>query len=157
MRIPDYPAPAAALDGTENVPIWESGQQRSIPLSATWGIPYGQTFNFYDGAGTKATWQVLSGNVLRLLGTDATGALVSLIRIGLHQTPFCGIDCQLAVQGLISHSMYGNVAGLPPASSYPTGRWFVNDATATTFGSIVAGGGTNFMPIFSDGLNWRIG
>jgi hypothetical protein len=43
----------------------------------------------------------------------------------------------------------------------PTGvagaRAFVSDANATTFASIVAGGGANGVPVYSDGTNWRIG
>lgn len=43
-------------------------------------------------------------------------------------------------------------------SASPAGRvGFVSDANATTFNSIVAGGGSNFVPVFSDGTNWRIG
>jgi len=50
------------------------------------------------------------------------------------------------------------VAALPGAATVGTGaRAFVTDATATTFNSIVAGGGSNFVPVFSDGTNWRIG
>lgn len=37
------------------------------------------------------------------------------------------------------------------------GKAFVSDATATTFASIVVGGGTNNVPVYSDGTNWRIG
>jgi hypothetical protein len=33
----------------------------------------------------------------------------------------------------------------------------VTDATATTFHSIVAGTGSNIVPVFYDGTNWRIG
>jgi len=33
----------------------------------------------------------------------------------------------------------------------------VTDATATTFHSIVAGTGSNIVPVFNDGTNWRIG
>jgi hypothetical protein len=36
-------------------------------------------------------------------------------------------------------------------------RHFVTDATATTFASAVAGGGSNSVPVYSDGLTWRIG
>ena len=36
-------------------------------------------------------------------------------------------------------------------------RAVVTDANATTFNSIVAGGGANVVPVFSDGTNWRIG
>ena len=34
---------------------------------------------------------------------------------------------------------------------------FVTDANATTFASIVAAGGANGVPVYSDGTNWRIG
>lgn len=36
-------------------------------------------------------------------------------------------------------------------------RSFVTDANATTFASVVAGGGANGVPVYSDGTNWRIG
>lgn len=36
-------------------------------------------------------------------------------------------------------------------------RAFVSDATATTFASVVVGGGANGVPVYSDGSNWRIG
>jgi hypothetical protein len=50
------------------------------------------------------------------------------------------------------------VSTLPSASATGVGvRSFVSDANATTFNSVVAGGGTNKVPIFSDGTNWRIG
>lgn len=50
------------------------------------------------------------------------------------------------------------VANLPSASSEGAGsRHFVTDANATTFASIVAGGGSNNIPVYSDGTNWRIG
>ena len=48
------------------------------------------------------------------------------------------------------------VASLPAAGTAGR-RWFVSDATATTFASIVAGGGTNKVPVYDDGVNWRIG
>ena len=50
------------------------------------------------------------------------------------------------------------VGSLPSASTVGAGaRSFVTDATATTFASIVAGGGANGVPVYSDGTNWRIG
>ncbi len=40
----------------------------------------------------------------------------------------------------------------------PSGaKAFCRDATATTFASVVAGGGANFVPVYCDGTNWRIG
>lgn len=48
------------------------------------------------------------------------------------------------------------VASLPPASSVPYTRLAVTDATATTWMSAVAGGGSNKVPVWSDGTQWRI-
>jgi hypothetical protein len=51
------------------------------------------------------------------------------------------------------------VSTLP--SINPAGQQsFVSDSTATLaagLGNIVAGGGSNFTPVYSDGTNWRIG
>ena len=50
------------------------------------------------------------------------------------------------------------VANLPSAAGQGTGaRAWVTDATATTFLSVVAGGGLNRVPVVSDGTNWLIG
>lgn len=50
------------------------------------------------------------------------------------------------------------VAALVAAGTVGAGaRAVVTDANATTFHSIVAGGGANVVPVFSDGTNWRIG
>ena len=51
-----------------------------------------------------------------------------------------------------------SVASLPTASSAGAGaRAFVTDANATTFAAVVAGGGSNGVPVYSDGTDWRIG
>lgn len=50
------------------------------------------------------------------------------------------------------------VAQLPAAATSNKGsRATVTDASATTFASVVAGGGANGVPVYSDGTNWRIG
>jgi len=50
------------------------------------------------------------------------------------------------------------VASLVAAATAGAGaRAFVTDATATTFMSTVAGGGSNAVPVVSDGTNWLIG
>jgi hypothetical protein len=50
------------------------------------------------------------------------------------------------------------VSALPSAATVGAGtRGFVNDANATTFADVVAGGGANIVPVYSDGTNWRIG
>lgn len=50
------------------------------------------------------------------------------------------------------------VGTLPSASGLGSGaRAMVSDANATIFNSIVAAGGANIVPVWSDGTNWRIG
>lgn len=53
------------------------------------------------------------------------------------------------------------VANLPSASTVGAGgRATVTDATQTLtagIGATVAGGGSNIVPVFSDGTNWKIG
>lgn len=47
------------------------------------------------------------------------------------------------------------VANLGPATSGL--RSMVTDANAITFASVVAGGGANTVPVYADGMAWRIG
>jgi hypothetical protein len=50
------------------------------------------------------------------------------------------------------------VASLVAAGTAGAGaRSYVTDANATTYLSVVAGGGSNKVPVFSDGTNWLIG
>jgi hypothetical protein len=50
------------------------------------------------------------------------------------------------------------VATLPSASDQGVGaRAFVTDSSVTTFRTIVVGGGSTPVPVFSDGTNWRVG
>lgn len=50
------------------------------------------------------------------------------------------------------------VANLPSAVTAGAGaRAMVSDANATTFNSVVAAGGANTVPVYSDGTDWRIG
>lgn len=59
-------------------------------------------------------------------------------------------------------TLYGagssTVAALPSAATAGAGaRAFVTNANSTTFNSVVAGGGSNDVPVVSDGTDWRIG
>ena len=50
------------------------------------------------------------------------------------------------------------VGSLPTPSAAIQGlRMMVNNATVTTFASVVAAGGANIVPVYCDGTNWRIG
>lgn len=49
------------------------------------------------------------------------------------------------------------VASLPAASLNTSVMFVVSDANATTYASVVAGGGANKVSVYSDGTDWRIG
>lgn len=73
-----------------------------------------------------------------------------------------GLYVLAAGDSLTSPSLLpSTVAGLPAASAANQGtRAFVTDATASLtagIGTIVAGTGSNKVPVVSDGTNWRIG
>jgi hypothetical protein len=70
-----------------------------------------------------------------------------------------GVIAQILQNGVPLTTGVSTVGGLPSAATVGQGvRRFVTDANATTFNSVVAGGGSNFLPVFSDALgNWRIG
>lgn len=76
-----------------------------------------------------------------------------------HNQVVLGNDqvAETILRGVTRHTTY-TVATLPSASTMGAGaRAFVTDANATTFASVVAGGGSNGVPVYSDGTNWRIG
>ena len=49
------------------------------------------------------------------------------------------------------------VGALSAVATIRGARALVTDANATTFASVVAGGGANVVPVYCDGTNWRIG
>lgn len=50
------------------------------------------------------------------------------------------------------------VGGLPAAATAGVGaRSFVTDSSVTTFGTALAGGGANKVPVYSDGAAWYVG
>lgn len=58
----------------------------------------------------------------------------------------------------IFFSKANTVSSLPAASSVAKGsRSFVTDCSNSVFNVVVASGGSNSVPVFSDGTNWRIG
>lgn len=60
---------------------------------------------------------------------------------------------------LVDHNTM-TVASLPAASGVSGARAMVSDSTVAgsgNFGATVAGGGSNVVPVYSDGTNWKIG
>ena len=44
-----------------------------------------------------------------------------------------------------------------PTTAGAGARAFITDGSTATFAAIVAGGGANKIPVYSDGANWRVG
>jgi hypothetical protein len=113
-------------------PNWEIG-------TATWSV----TTNVFTvgtqkhGTGITRNMEFIIGNV-RQMDYGITHA-------GMWTFPAAGL--------LMTGS---TVTGLPAAGNIGR-RGFVTDANATTFGTIVAAGGANKVPVYDDGTNWRIG
>lgn len=70
-------------------------------------------------------------------------------------------DTPVQLSGGIGHLGNFTVATLPSAAASGGGATgFVTDANATMtagIGTTVVGGGANKVPVYSDGVNWKIG
>jgi hypothetical protein len=83
-------------------------------------------------------------------GDSHRASITSLIEY--IEENFDGVVCN-TVQTLAS-----TYAQLPNATSAGAGtRAFVTDGSTATFGATVAGGGSNKVPVYSDGTNWKVG
>lgn len=90
-------------------------------------------------------WHDSAGTVLAAVSAGGS------VGIGISSP---NANAKLDVDGAILSKVY-TVATLPTATNGL--RAFVSNATATTFASTVAGGGSNKVPVYSDGTNWLIG
>jgi hypothetical protein len=64
----------------------------------------------------------------------------------------------ILINSYITNTTLYTVATLPTASTTNVGtRTFVSDSTTTTFGATVTGGGTNTVPVYSNGTSWKVG
>jgi hypothetical protein len=74
----------------------------------------------------------------------------SILRLYFNQLD--KLVSQLSLRGAYT------VTDLPdPIVSGAGARAFVTDSSVSTFGTVVAGGGTTNVPVYSDGTNWRVG
>ena len=109
---------------------------------------------------TAAAASLSLGNIgFVALVADPSGTNSKVAELWTNQDPMQRWVAGVRVQMLYPTIMpvYA-VASLPAASSAAAGaRATVSDANATTFAAIVAAGGANTVPVYSDGTNWRIG
>lgn len=136
-------------------------------------LPVGGAFRLYNvGDDLSTNFERLnidwSANVLRIqTQAGGTGVLRSIIYNAANhtwqlaggqvmRTGNDGTVSGLFVVGVVTTASY-TVATLPVAANWQYGRAIVTDATAPTFGAIVAGGGAVKTPVWSDGVNWMVG
>ena len=107
-----------------------------------------------DAQSATANYQMSIGNLLFSQGIDGTGTTVSTGNLGVGVV---APSSRLDVDGTVETKVY-TVAGLPAATT--AGQMaFVSDASvahAGNSGTVVAGSGANFVPVYSDGTDWRI-
>jgi len=136
------------------------GNARRIPLTGT------QVDDYYeDGAGNISAFKRYdSASAAFVWSLDGTNTDFAMAQTAFYPTTDDAQD--LGTASRYSRYLYANrlkstpvaVGSLPAAATVGSGtRMFVTDANATTFASIVAGGGANIVPVYSDGTNWRIG
>ena len=166
-------------NGTSNVKIASSSSNVTVGVGGTGNVAVFATTGEYVTGLLSVTGNITGGNL------SAVNLVIN--NISSDDSSYVNIADGLTVVGEVSAignitggnvlfgsgivSGTGNITGgpylktssltvatLPSASTAGAGaRSFVSDATATTFASIVAGGGGNPVPVFSDGTNWKIG
>lgn len=113
--------------------------------SATWG----NAFQHVNAAG-QTLWYVRAADGV-MIGGSVAPRIDAGADLGAPSLRF-----NAAYLRQIKLSTY-TVVQLPAASGNAGLKAIVSDANATTFNSVVAGGGSNTLPVFSDGTDWRIG
>ncbi len=145
----------------------------AILFSAVGGAIYSTISNcsFWDNQGTPTqlypisfvgayTWTDITISECRL--SAYSGGLSVGISGGTLGANIKVLDClnvtATMATGVFSNNISYTVSTLPTAANAgASARAYVTDANSTTFASIVAAGGANAVPVYSDGTNWRIG
>jgi len=151
----------------------DSGQGMNVscydsvnPDSGVYNYRYGQDFGYHYFALSTTNTKFDAGNVTFALGQYG--------QIGLGPTAynnfFANINFGTAGQVLTSggsgaSATWSNIktpattySGLGSASTAGAGaRGFITDSTTATFLATAAGGGSNAVPVVSNGTNWLVG
>jgi hypothetical protein len=116
------------------------------------------TGHFSAGEGSSVQIRAVSNSALDLFTNNSFRA--RLDAAGLFSIGIGTATTALHVNGPIRKATY-TVATLPAAATVGAGtETFATDSNATLavgHGNIDAAGGSNFVPVYSDGTNWRIG
>jgi hypothetical protein len=141
--------------GTELVQVDGSG---AVTTEAIYGktirnSPSGVGFQFHDGAYSTAGGYFQSN--FPLVWNSDTGIYRNAAGILEIDSGVAGTYRDLILRRIQTAAQ--TVSQLPAAAAGNAGsEQYVTDATATTIGSVVAGGGANKVKVWSDGTNWKI-
>ncbi len=148
-------ASITAADASAGAPSSFAGNAYTVLAGPALGGNGNLAASYNAGASTAylsalmpgVAWRTLRLNLLRLDVAPSNSLAATIDSIGV------------TVQaGAVFKNTAVNVSALPaPGTVGPGARHFVGDANATTFGSVVAGGGSSAVPVYSDGTDWRIG
>jgi hypothetical protein len=82
--------------------------------------------------------------------------LLNVLRLYFNRID--ALNTQLTASGVVPPLINYTVATLPSAATSGKGaRSFVTDALGPTFGATVVTGGVVAVPVYSDGINWKVG
>lgn len=142
--------------GRFNAQIYNTGSGQTVLELQTLAGASNDAILAFSNVGGGQSWTIASdnsdGDKLKIESSYLTTGTAAALFVEFDAT--AGISRFAKPLRLPSYT----VAGLLAAATAGAGaRAFVTDANATTFASIVAGGGANGVPVYSDGTNWRIG
>ena len=156
-----YPGTAEFCDGSAGGHHFES---LKLAMDRTGDLTLGANLSIGGASGTARflNFQTAAATSAYIaLGSDNSTLFHNVPTGGGHQLQVNSTT--VATVGAAGLSLSIGALSLPPftvatlpASPAVGARSFVTDATASTFGSAVVGGGTNKMPVYYDGA-WRIG
>jgi len=161
------------VGGASKFAVYPNGIGRSSDRSPTYAVESLGGVSFFDTGGTgrhnaqysgatgATRWALESGGIFCWGATTADDSKDS----GIGRVAAGVTEANNGTKGSYTGSAFGAgsqiVSQLPAASATIKGaRSCVTDSTVAAsgnFGAIVAGTGTNFVPVYCDGTNWRIG
>jgi hypothetical protein len=103
----------------------------------------------------SATDNPTGGDQLPLFSTGNGGA--RKLSLSALAAWIAGAMSDVSVQGFVKVPAV-TFDNLPsPVTAGAGARAFVTDSSTATFNAVIAGGGVNSVPCFSDGTQWRVG
>lgn len=111
---------------------------------------------FTLGGAVSALYYEASQNRVTMANYNANGILVFEVNGGNYAGQFRADGVFESFYQIKTQST--TVGALPSAAAVGAGgRSFVTDCNTATFNAVAAGGGSNKVPVFSDGTAWRVG